>query len=160
MIRASFLLLVAVTLVGSSCKKKEDAGTADKTPAVKPSEETKPAAPKEAPAPAGPKVFEYPTAQALNDDYRSVKGAAFMDKFGLDGRFRVTSTVDTVITEPSGKTTIGLTLADKKRVTLDFSDQGKALAAKGVKKGDPIKVLCNAGGSDDNLIMLVDCVPE
>ncbi|HEY5921511.1 MAG TPA: hypothetical protein VIV11_07560 [Kofleriaceae bacterium] len=164
MIRASILFIAVAALAGTACKKKEDGGaSAEKEPAVKPSagDETKPAPPKEAPpAAAGPKVFEYPTAQAFNDDYRSVKGAAFMDKFGLDGRFRLSSTVDTVITEQSGATKIALKLDGKKSVTLDFADEGKGIAAKGVKKGDAIKVLCDAGGADDNQIMLLRCVAE
>jgi hypothetical protein len=157
MIRTSLLFIALVTFVG--CKKKEESGAASTD---KPSEPA-PTAAKPAPAPApaaGPKVFEYATAQALDDDYRSVKGAAFMDKFGLDGKFRVTSAVETVITEPSGNTKVGLKLDGNKTVLLDFTDGGKGVAAKNMKKGDAIKVLCDAAGSDDNMIMLTRCEVE
>ena len=161
MIRSSILFIAIAALAGTACKKKEEAAATKTEPAKQPvADEAKPTPVKEAPAPAGPKVFEYPTAQAFNDDYRSVKGAAFMDKFGLDGRFRIAATVGTVIKEPSGNTKIGLELADKKTVSLAFPDDGKAVAAKGLKKGDPIKVLCDAGGADDHMIMLLRCELE
>ena len=162
MIRA-YLFVAVAALAAPACKKKEETKPAEAPTQPTAGDEAKPPAPAkpaEPPAAAGPKVFEYASAQAFNDDYRSVKGAAFMDKFGLDGRFRITGTVDTVIKEPSGATKIMMVVADKKIVSLDFADEGKAVADKKLKKGDTIKVLCDAGGADDNMIMLLRCQPE
>lgn len=157
MIRATILVVILATFACS--KKEEGAGPAQNEPAPPPEAKEKAPPPSNDP-PAGPKVFEYPTAQALDADYRSVEGAAFMDKFGLDGKFRVSDTIASLITEEGGNTSVGFVIEGNKRVSLSFADDGKAVAAKGLKKGDAIKVLCDAGGADDNLIMLIKCTLE
>ncbi len=159
MIRASSTFLLVAALAVGACKKSDEG-----QPSPASGEAAKPVAPATPPPPvdepAKPKVFEYATPQDLDADYRSVNGAAFMDKFGLDGRFRVSGALASVITEEAGNASAVFTLEGNKRITLGFADDGKALAAKGLKKGDTIKALCDAGGADDHLIMLIRCELE
>ena len=42
-------------------------------------------------------------------------------------------------------------------MSLGFTDNGKAVTDKGVKQGDKITAQCQIGGSDGNLMMLIEC---
>lgn len=145
-------LALAATFVVAGCSKKDKSDNTESSGTTAPTK----AAPEEEPS-GGAKVFDYPTPQAFNDDYRSVQGAKFMDKFGLDGKFQIAGPVGKVITEEAGNSSVWFMLADNKRVSLAFADDGKTVTEKGLKAGDAIKVLCDAGGADDNLIMLLRC---
>ena len=144
--RTSMVLALALLapLSFGACKKKE--GSADKAPAGD----------KAAAKPAGgaPPTMEAP---ALFDDYNKPgqDGLALLEKWRPG--VIVSGTVTNVITEEAGNSHVWLDGGNKHKVTLDFTDQGKAAKDKGVKAGDKVTAQCSIGGSDGNMMMLTDC---
>ena len=148
--RTAIALALSLSLFAfAACKKKEDgdkaAPKAGET-AAKP-DEAKPAAAK------APEM----EARALFDDYNKPgqDGLALLEKWKPG--VIVTGTVTNVITEEAGNSHVWVDGGNNHKVTLDFTDQGKAAKDKGVKAGDKVTAQCSIGGSDGNMMMLTDC---
>jgi hypothetical protein len=154
--RIAIALAVSV-LAFTGCKKKEGSGdqaapaSTDKA-AAKP-DEAKPADPK--PAEGGKPIAM--DAPALFDDYNKPgqDGLALLEKWRPGAV--VTGTVSQVMAQEGGKATLWLDAGANHKMSVDFTDGGKAATDKGVKKGDKVTALCQIGGSDGALMMLVDC---
>jgi hypothetical protein len=143
-------ILLAITLLASSACKKKEEGSADKATSAKGTAEDKAGA-----AAAGkPPEMEAP---ALFDDYNKPgqDGLALLEKWRPG--VVVTGTVTNVITEEAGNSHVWVDGGNNHKVTLDFVDQGKAAKDKGVKAGDKVTAQCSIGGSDGNMMMLIDC---
>lgn len=149
-------LTVALTLlVVPACGGKKDEGGGAKTGGEPAAAKTADKAP-EAPPPSA-KAPEMDSV-ALYEDYNKPgqDGLALMQKW--ENGVVVSGAVTQVITEESGKTTLWLSGGEKKRVSLDFKDEGKAAKDKGLKKDDKITAKCAIGGADGtSLMMLLDC---
>ena len=96
-------------------------------------------------------------APALFDDYNKPgqDGLALLEKWRPG--VVVTGTVTNVITEEAGNSHVWVDGGNNHKVTLDFVDQGEAAKDKGVKAGDKVTAQCSIGGSDGNMMMLIDC---
>lgn len=148
MLRTSIALSLTLVLF-PACKKKEEA-KADKS-----AEGTAKTAGEPAKEAAG-KVIAM-DAPALFADYNKPgqDGMALLEKWRAGAV--VTGTVTNVIAEESGLTHVWLDGGDKHKVTLDFTDEGKAAKDKGVKAGDKVTAECQVGGSDGNMMMMTGC---
>ncbi|HEX5064303.1 MAG TPA: hypothetical protein VFV99_33240 [Kofleriaceae bacterium] len=147
--RTAIALALSLSLFAfAGCKKKEGGDKA----APKAGETA--AKPDEAKPAAGPAQMEAP---ALFDDYNKPgqDGLALLDKWKPG--VIVTGTVTNVITEEAGNSHVWVDGGNNHKVTLDFTDQGKAAKDKGVKAGDKVTAQCSIGGSDGNMMMLTDC---
>jgi hypothetical protein len=152
-------IALAVSLLAfTGCKKKEDA--ADKATATA-DDKAAAAVDKAAAKPPEDKAVEGTPiamdAPALFDDYNKPgqDGLALLEKWRA-GTI-VTGTVTQVMAEESGKATIWVDAGANHKMSLGFTDDGKAATSKGVKKGDRITAQCQVGGSDGNLMMLIEC---
>jgi hypothetical protein len=154
MLRTS--LVLALSLVAFTGCKKKDSASGDKAAAGdKAGAGTTAAKPDEAkPAAATPKEMDAP---ALFDDFNKPgqDGLALLEKWKPG--VIVTGSVTNVITEEAGNSHVWLDGGNNHKVTLDFTDQGKAAKDKGVKAGDKVTAQCSIGGSDGNMMMLTDC---
>jgi hypothetical protein len=150
-------IALAVSLLAfAGCKKKEDAASDKGTTSAADKAVDKAAAkPPEDKAVEGTPIAM--DAPALFDDYNKPgqDGLALMEKWR--GGTIVTGTVTQVMAEESGKATIWVDAGANHKMSLGFTDDGKAATSKGVKKGDKITAQCQIGGSDGNLMMLVEC---
>ena len=151
-------IALAVTLLAfTGCKKKEaadqSAPAAGDKAAAKTDEATKPDEAK--PADSGKPIAM--DAPALFDDYNKPgqDGLALLEKW-RPGAI-VTGSVTQVMAQEGGKATVWVDAGANHRMSLDFTDSGKAVTDKGVKKGDKVSAQCQIGGSDGSLMMLVDC---
>ncbi len=154
MIRTALALALALLVVPACGGKKEEGGGAAKTGEVKASDKAADKAPEAPPAAAAPEM----DSVALYEDYNKPgqDGMALMKTW--ENGVVVTGTVTQVIGEESGKTTLWLSGGDKKRVSVDFKDDGKVAKEKGIKKDDKITAKCSIGGADGtSLMMLTDC---
>ena len=152
MLRTTLALALSLAAF-TGCKKKDaDKASADNTPAgqaaAKPDEGK--------PAEAAGKPAEM-AAPALFDDYNKPgqDGLALLEKWKPG--VIVSGSVTNVITEEAGNSHVWLDGGNNHKVTLDFTDSGKAAKDKGVKAGDKVTAQCSIGGSDGNMMMLVDC---
>jgi hypothetical protein len=148
--RTSIALALSLSLFAVACKKKDDKATPEDkagAAAAKP-DEAKPA--------EGGKPIAM-DAPALFDDYNKPgqDGLALLEKW-RPGAI-VTGTVTQVITEEAGNASVWLDAGANHKLSLGFTDQGKAAKDKGVKQGDKITAQCQIGGSDGTLMMLTDC---
>lgn len=149
------LALALSLLAFTGCKKKEEGAAADKgTTAAKAGDTPKAADTPKAEAKAKPAEMDAP---ALFADYNKPgqDGMALLEKWRPG--VIVTGTVTNVIAEESGLTHVWTDGGDNHKVTLDFTDEGKAAKDKGVKAGDKVTAQCSIGGSDGNMMMLTDC---
>lgn len=150
-------LALTLTLVVAACGGKKDEGAGATKTGEAPAAAAKSADKvPEAPPPAA-KAPEMDSV-ALYEDYNKPgqDGLALMQKW--ENGVVVSGTVTQVIGEESGKTTLWLSGGEKKRVSLDFKDDGKAAKDKGIKKDDKITAKCSIGGADGTaLMMLLDC---
>ena len=152
------IVLALSLLAFTGCKKKDDAASTDKATA---DDKAAAAADKASAKPAEDKAVEGKPiamdAPALFDDYNKPgqDGLALLDKWR--GGTIVTGTVTQVMAEESGKATLWVDAGGNHKMSLGFTDDGKAATDKGVKKGDKITAQCQIGGSDGNLMMLVEC---
>jgi hypothetical protein len=149
-------IVLAVSLLAFTGCKKKDEGSSDKaapagTTAAKPEAKT----PEDKAVEGTPIAMEAP---ALFDDYNKPgqDGLALLEKWRA-GTI-VTGTVSQIMAEESGKATVWVDAGANHKMSLGFVDDGKAVTGKGVKKGDKISAQCQVGGSDGNLMMLIDCV--
>ena len=148
--RTTVALALSLSLFAfAACKKKEGDKAADPKAgeAAKAGGEAKPAG-------GAPPSMDAP---ALFDDYNKPgqDGLALLDKWRPG--VIVTGSVTNVITEEAGNSHVWLDGGNNHKVTLDFTDQGKAAKDKGVKAGDKVTAQCAIGGSDGNMMMLTDC---
>lgn len=156
MIRTALALTLALLVVPACGGKKEEGGGAAKTGEAKAPAGDK-AADKAPEAPAAAAAPEMDSV-ALYEDYNKPgqDGLALMKKW--ENGVTVSGTVTQVISEESGKTTLWLSGGEKKRVSVDFKDEGKVAKEKGIKKDDKITAKCSIGGADGtSLMMLTDC---
>ncbi|HEY5947891.1 MAG TPA: hypothetical protein VIV40_20465 [Kofleriaceae bacterium] len=152
--RTSIALAVSLSLFAFSACKKKDGDSADKA-APAGGQGTTAAKPDEAkPAEGKPIAMDAP---ALFDNHNKPgqDGLALLEKWRPGAV--VTGTVTNVISEESGLAHVWLDGGNNHKVTLDFTDQGKAAKDKGVKAGDKVTAQCQIGGSDGNMMMLIEC---
>lgn len=155
MLRTTALALALSLLAFTGCKKKEEGAAADKgTTAAKAGDTPKAADTPKADDKGKPAEMDAP---ALFADYNKPgqDGMALLEKWRPG--VIVTGTVTNVIAEESGLTHVWTDGGDNHKVTLDFTDEGKAAKDKGVKAGDKVTAQCSIGGSDGNMMMLTDC---
>jgi hypothetical protein len=148
-------IVLAVSLLAfTGCKKKDEAATADKSAADKAADKAAAKPPEDKAVQGTPITMDAP---ALFDDYNKPgqDGLALLEKWR--GGAIVTGTVTQVITEEAGNSSVWLDGGNNHKVTLGFTDQGKAAKDKGVKKGDKVTAQCQIGGSDGNMMMLTEC---
>jgi len=141
--RLTIIALSIVTMAACSKKKDAPASGADK-----------PAEGGEAAAAAGPLTMQAP---ALFDDFNKpgADGMALLDKYRAG--VVVTGTVTNTITEMDNSVSVMLDAGGTHKMSVGFTDKGAAASKKGVKAGDSLTATCKVGGSDGNLMMLIDC---
>jgi hypothetical protein len=146
-------IVLALSLVAfTGCKKKDDAASTDKAAGDKPAAAAK--TPEDKAVEGAPIAMDAP---ALFDDYNKAgqDGLALLEKWRA-GTI-VTGTVTQVMAEESGNATVWLDAGANHKMSLGFTDNGKAVTDKGVKQGDKVTAQCQIGGSDGNLMMLTEC---